>query len=415
MAARKLSPRIYAKTKASTEAGMHIVNLIMDKLRGHKTIQCYAIEEHVQSEFERQLWPSMMKWMEAVLESMKLGFVTEGLSYLITAMVIVGGAALVMGEDLTAGTLVAFMGYQGTLIGMIQTMTNVYGQFMSASSAFDQLFTVLDTQSTLRERPGAVMPAEVRGAFEFRGVTFAYDHQPVIHGLNLALPAGRTVALVGRSGSGKTTLANLLVRFYDPQQGAILLDGHDIRDLPPRAYRSLFGVVLQDPYLFDTTIRENLLYVRQNATEEELIDALRRAQAWSFVEGFAGGLDHRVGEGGGQLSGGQRQRLAIARCLLTRSRIVLLDEATSALDAESEMLVQQGLRSLAHDRTMVVIAHRLSTIRNADLVVVLEQGRLAEQGTFDDLLARGGLFAHLHRIATSSSTHRLKIEEAGFA
>ena len=181
-----------------------------------------------------------------------------------------------------------------------------------------------------------------------------------------------------------------------------------------RDYRALFGVVLQDPFLFDTTIEANLRLVRPEASEDELVTVLRSAGAWEFVERLPGRLGHRVGEGGNQISGGQRQRLALARCLLTRSRFVILDEATSALDPESESIVQQGVEALCRDRTVIVIAHRLSTIRRADRIVVLEQGRVAEQGTYDGLLTQGGTFARLHAIATSTSTHRLKIEEAGF-
>lgn len=417
MAARALSGRIYERTRAANEAGMEIVNAIMDKLRGHKTIQAFALEERAQEEFQQQLRPAMAKWMASVLEGMKLGFVTEGLGYLITAAVVVAGAWYVMREaaQFPLGTLVAFMGYQGTLIGMISAMTTVYGQMMSARTAFDQLFSVLDTPSSVVERPGAAMPAEWRPRVELRAVSFAYAQTPVLHELTLSIPEGRTVALVGRSGSGKSTLASLLLRFYDPSAGVILLDGHDIRALPLREYRAQFGVVLQDPFLFDTTIEANLRAVRPEAGEAELRDVLRRAGAWEFVEGLPGRLQYRVGEGGGLLSGGQRQRLALARCLLARSRIVILDEATSALDAETEQIVQQGVEALCRGRTVIVIAHRLSTIRRADNIVVLDQGRVVEQGTFEGLLERDGHFARLHAIATSTSSQERKFAEAGFA
>ena len=417
VAARTLAHRIYAKTRVSTEAGMQIVNVIMDKLRGHKTIQSFALEDRVQEEFTRQLRPAMDKWLASVLESMKLGFVTEGLGYLITAGVVVGGAGLVMRDAgrFPLGTLVAFMGYQGTLIGMISAMTSVYGQMMSTRAAFDQLFTVLDTDSTIAEKPGAILPANLQPRLEFRDVTFAYGDSPVVRNVNLLIPARQTIALVGRSGSGKSTLANLLLRFYDPDSGQILVDGHDVRELPLREYRALFGVVLQDPFLFDTTIEANLRAIRPDVSEVELIRLLDQAGAWEFIEKFPDKLRHRVGEGGNQLSGGQRQRLAIARCLLTRSQLVILDEATSALDPESEQIVQRGLNVLAQDRTVVIIAHRLSTIKHANQIVVMEQGRVVEQGKFDELLASGGQFARLYAIATSTSTQRLKIEEAGFA
>lgn len=417
VAARALSGRIYAKTRDANEAGMNIVNVIMDKLRGHKTIQAFALEDRVQEEFKRQLWPAMQKWMASVLESMKLGFVTEGLGYLITATVIVAGAWFVMRDpnQFPLGTLVAFMGYQGTLIGMISAMTNIYGQTMSARTAFDQLYSVMDTHSTVPECKGAVMPAGLQPRLEFRDVSFAYAERLVLRNVNLEIPVGKTIALVGRSGCGKSTLANLMLRFHDPSQGAILLDGHDIRELPLHDYRALFGVVLQDPFLFDTTIEANLRAVRPDVSESELIHILQRAGAWEFIELFPDKLQHRVGEGGNQLSGGQRQRLALARCLLTQSQLVILDEATSALDVESERFVQQGLDALCQGRTVIVIAHRLSTIRHADEIVVLDQGRVMEQGTFDGLLASGGHFAKLYAIATSTSTQRLKVEEAGFA
>ncbi len=416
---RKLSRRIYQKTRAANEAGMHIVELILDKLRGMKTVQASAMEATVQTEFEVQLWPTMQKWMEAVLESMKLGFVTEGLSYAITATVIVGGAMLVIREagQVSVGVLVAFMGYQGTLIGMMQSLTNMAGQFMAAKSAFDQLYTILDMPKAPPDKPGARLPHPLKGRLEFSGVTFAYEagKPPVLRDVTIAAEPGQTVALVGRSGSGKTTLLNLLLRFYDPDSGSIRLDGHDIRDMPLMAYRSLFGVVLQDPYLFNTSIAANLRYGRPEATDQDIVDCLKRSSAWPFVEQFPDTVQHRVGEGGSQISGGQRQRLAIARCMLMNRRFVLLDEATSALDPESELDVQRGLRELFKGRTSFIIAHRLGTIRHADKILVMDDGRLAEEGTFDQLLAAGGLFARLHRIATSGTLREDRLEEAGFA
>jgi len=415
-AARALSGRIYARNRESNEAGMNIVNMIMDKLRGLKTIQSFALEDRAQDEFHRQLRPAMNKWMASVLESMRLGFITEGLGYLISATVIVGGAALVIRSEgrFPLGTLVAFIGYQGTLIGMISAVTNVYGQTMSARSAFDQLFSVLDTHSTVPEQQGAVMPPDILPRVEFRDVTFAYTQTPVLRNVTLSIPEGKTTALVGRSGSGKSTVANLMLRFYDVSKGRILLDGHDIRTLPIRKYRAMFGVVLQDPFLFDTTIEDNLRAVNPDIGEPELVEILKQAGAWEFIETFPERLKYRVGEGGSMLSGGQRQRLALARCLLTRSRLVILDEATSALDVESERIVQQGVDAICRERTVVVIAHRLSTIRHADNIVVMDQGQVVEQGTYDGLLASGGHFARLHAIATSTSSQRIKLEEAGF-
>ena len=415
-AARRLSPRIYQRNQASAQAGMRVTEIIMDKLHGQKTIQAHAMEDRVQDEFEQQIWDAQRKWLAGVMESMKLGFVTEGIGYLLTAIIVFGGAVIVMYFHQPLGVLVAFVGYQGTLIGIIQSLTNVYGQFTAARVAFDQLFTVLDTHSEVEDAPDAAMPPEVQGGIEFEHVDFGYrPDQVVLHDLSFSLPAGRTVALVGRSGCGKTTVTNLIMRFYDPLKGSIKLDGHDLRTLPLHDYRSLFGVVLQDPYLFDTTIYENLHCANPQATEEEMRDALERARAWEFVRDLPGLWLGRVGEGGTRLSGGQRQRLAIARCLLLPSRIVILDEATSALDAESEAMIQQSFESLSRNKTVLIIAHRLNTLKRADSIVVMDRGRVVEQGSYDELLARRGLFYELNEIATAGMVREARMAEAGFA
>ncbi len=404
VAARTLSKRIYRKTQAANVAGMHVTEIIMDNLRGQKTIQAHAMEDKVQDEFERQLWPAMMKWLEGVLESMKLGFITEGLGYMITAVVVVGGAYAVMHLNQPLGVLVAFLGYQGTLVGMIQGLTNAYGQFASANAAFDQLFSVLDTNSSVVEKPGAKMPEKIEGSLEFRNVSFGYnENKSVLNDLSFTIPAGKTVALVGRSGCGKTTVSSLFLRFFDPVSGSIMLDGNDIRELPVRQYRSLWGVVLQDPYLFDTSIAANMRYARPDATDYEIIENLKLARAWEFVEEFPDTINHRVGEAGGQLSGGQRQRLAIARCMMLKSRLVILDEATSALDPESEAIVQEGCNSLFTDKTVIIIAHRISTLKRADMIIVMDKGTLVESGSYNELLSKDGLFKYLHDIANTGS------------
>ena len=261
------------------------------------------------------------------------------------------------------------------------------------------------------------MPDTEPETLEFRNVSFGYiAEKKVLKDVSFELHRNETVALVGRSGCGKTTITNMLMRFYDPSSGAILLDGKDIRELPLREYRMLFGVVLQDPYLFDMTIFDNLRLVNDSATEEEMIDALRRAQAWEFVKDLPGQLHFRVGEGGSRLSGGQRQRLAIARCLLLPSRFVILDEATSALDPESEALIQQSFDALSRDRTVLVIAHRLNTLRNADRILVMDGGSVVESGTYEELVSReGGLFRRLNEIAVAGLHREERLAEAGFA
>jgi ABC-type multidrug transport system fused ATPase/permease subunit len=415
VASRLLSPLLYAKHLAFMSEANRIAQYIVDKLRGTKTIQSLAMEGRVQDEFEARVWPMQLKSLEAQFAGMKLHFVTEGLGYLITACIAVTGAWVVMADRLEVGTLVAFMGYQGMLIGFVGQIVNVYGQFMSARAGFDQLFTVLRTQATVAQRPEASLPRPLRGELAFGDVTFAYDSRPVIRELTVTIPPGQTVALVGRSGGGKTTFINLLLRFYDPASGRLMLDGQDVRQLPLRPYRALFGVVLQDPYLFDDTIERNLRYAAPLASDEELWEALDKAQAADFVRAFPMGIQHRCGESGASLSGGQKQRLAIARCMLMQPRFLIFDEATSALDNETEHHVQKAMDSLFAGRTAFIIAHRLSTIRRADRVLVLDDGRLVEDGTYQQLIARGGIFARLHAIATGGAETGTKLDHAGFA
>jgi ABC-type multidrug transport system fused ATPase/permease subunit len=402
--ARIASPRIYRRTRIRDEAQNRITEFIVDRLRGTKTIQALAMETRVQEDFEERLWSTQMKSLAVAKETFKLNISTEGCGYVVTSAIMVVGAYSLFHWDLSLGDLVAFMGYQSTFITIVSTLANIYGDMSSTRAGLDQLFTVMDTSSNTPEKPGAVMPAAVRGDITFRDVTFGYEPgAPVLKRLNVKVPAGQTLALVGASGGGKTTVTNLLLRFYDPDAGQVLLDGMDVRDLPLRPYRALYGVVLQDPYLFNESIRTNLRYASPEATDDEMIEALRHAQAWDFVRQFPGGLDQVVGEGGGSLSGGQRQRLAIARCLLLQTRFIILDEPTSALDVESEHLIQQALDKLFENRTVFIIAHRLSTIRRADRILVLGESGILQDGTYETLAAADGPFRRLHILSTGGT------------
>ena len=415
LVSRRLSPRIYQRTLDATDAHNDIHSFILDKLRGTRTIQAYALEDRVEADFLARIEPVKTKWLGAQREIRRLNFLTEGLSLFITSVVYVMGAWQALDQGLALGSLVAFIGYQGQFIGFVSSLANMQGNLSIARAGFDQFYTVMDVESSVKEKPDAVMPADVKGGLSFDHVTFAYEDQPVLHDVSFAVPPGQTVALVGRSGAGKSTVANLLLRFYDPNAGAVRLDGVDIRELPVRPYRTSFGVVLQETFLFDDTVANNLRCARPQASDAELLAALAQAQARDFVVSSPAGLQTPVGEGGSRFSGGQRQRLAIARCMLCQPRFLILDEATSALDPEAEQLVQQALTELFHGRSAFIIAHRLSTIRRADRILVLDNGRLVEDGTFDGLLARQGLFARLHAIATSTSRVNVKLEEAGFA
>ena len=398
--ARFSSPRIYKRTRINQEAQNRITEFIVDRIRGTKTIQAFAMEDRVQDDFEDRLWSAQMKSLQAAKEAFKLSITTEGCGYIVTSAIMVVGAYSIFNWNMSMGDLVAFIAYQATFTAIVSTLANISGDISSTRAGLDQLFTVLGTFSDTPDKPGAKMPEKVIGDIEFRNVTFGYDSQkPVIQKINLVVPAGQTVALVGASGGGKTTMINMLLRFYDPDNGQLLLDGTDIRQLPLRPYRSLYGVVLQDPYLFNESIRTNMQYANPSATEDDIIRALQYANAWEFVRQFSDGIDHSVGESGSSLSGGQRQRLAIARCLLVNTKFIILDEPTSALDVESEYAIQQAFDKLFENRTVFIIAHRFSTIRRANRILVLGDGKILQDGKYEELAQQDGLFRRLHLLS----------------
>ena len=405
--ARFSSPRIYKRTRINQEAQNRITEFIVDRIRGTKTIQAFAMEDRVQDDFEDRLWSTQMKSLQVAKEAFKLSITTEGCGYIVTSAIMVVGAYSIFNWNMSMGDLVAFIAYQATFTAIVSTLANVYGDISGTRAGLDQLFTVLGTFSDTPEKPGAKMPGKITGDIEFRDVAFGYDpKKPVIQKINLTVPAGQTIALVGASGGGKTTIINMLLRFYDPDNGQLLLDGTDIRQLPLRPYRSLYGVVLQDPYLFNESIRINMQYANPSATEDDIIRALQNANAWEFVRQFSDGLDHPVGESGSSLSGGQRQRLAIARCLLVDTKFIILDEPTSALDVESEYAIQQAFDKLFENRTVFIIAHRFSTIRRANRILVLGDGKILQDGKYEELAQQDGLFRRLHLLSTGDTSEQ---------
>jgi ATP-binding cassette, subfamily B, beta-glucan exporter len=296
------------------------------------------------------------------------------------------------------GDIVTFMGYATLLIGKLEAAVGFMNSLFMQAPKLDQFFEVLDTTPHVRDRPNAFDAGVLNGEVAFEEVSFSYDDKrAAIRDLTFTAPSGKIIALVGATGSGKSTTLGLLHRAFDPQSGRILIDGRDIRDFTLQSLRRNIAVVFQEPMLFARTIRENLEVGRADATEAEMMDALERAQALEFIGRQASGLDTVIGERGRSLSGGERQRLSIARALLKNPPILILDEATSALDATTERKLQLALEEVMKNRTTFVIAHRLATIRNADLILVLDQGRIVERGTFDDLVRKDGRFAELAR------------------
>jgi subfamily B ATP-binding cassette protein MsbA len=314
------------------------------------------------------------------------------------ALVLGIGAYMVVQGSMTLGTLVAFMAYIVSFYDPMRRLTEVDNTFQQAIAAADRIFELLDEQADIQDAPGAVSLEHVTGEVVFEDVHFRYGSgEEVLHDVDFRMAPGEVVALVGPSGAGKTSIANLVCRFYDPTHGRLTLDGHNLRDLQVRSLRQHVAVVLQDTFLFNMSVRENLLYGKPNATEEELFAAAKAAYAHDFITEMPQGYDTEIGERGVKLSGGQRQRIALARAILADPRILILDEATSSVDAEAEYLIQQALDEVMRGRTALVIAHRLSTIRNADKIVALDGGRIREIGRHSELLQRGGLYSQLYQ------------------
>jgi ABC-type multidrug transport system fused ATPase/permease subunit len=331
-----------------------------------------------------------------VLNGLYFPFV-DFLSSVASAIVLGYGGYLVFDGSMTIGTLFAFIGYLSNFFDPVQQLSQLYNTFLAATAALDKIIDVMDEEPEVRDRPGARELPPIEGHVRFEDVVFGYGSGPeVLHGIDLDVPAGTTVALVGHTGAGKSTIAKLLARFYDPRDGAITIDGHDLRAVTQRSLRRQLGIVPQEGFLFAGSVRENILFGRPGATPEEVAAAARAVGAHEFILELEDGYDTDVAERGSRLSLGQRQLVAFARALLADPRILVLDEATSSVDIGTERRIDAALRTLLAGRTAFIIAHRLSTIRNADLIVVLEDGRVVEGGTHDELVALGGRYRALY-------------------
>ena len=316
-----------------------------------------------------------------------------------TAFVLWRGASLVLANAMTAGSLIVFLAYLSKFFKPVQDLAKMSGTIAQAAVGVERVRGILDIDMSIPEKADARVPGRLQGAIEFDRVAFAYDAvHPVLKGVSFFIAAGQFVGIVGMTGSGKSTVASLIPRFYDPSGGRILIDGVDIRDYKLQDMRDQIGFVLQDTVLFRGTVRSNIAYGRPGASEREIVEAARLANAHDFISRMPEGYETQVGERGLTLSGGERQRIGIARTVIRKSPILILDEPTASLDSESERIVVEALERMMKGRTVITIAHRLGTIRDADKIVVLKDGRVAEQGSHDELLALRGDYAELHRV-----------------
>lgn len=372
-----------------------MVSLLDESLGAIKTIKGYNATDYVREKF-RHGNTEYSDIQRVIARRQQLASpMSEFLGVSSLAFILIYGASLILGGEITTAEFITYLGIFSQVVRPARAITDAIGNINQGIAAGERILALVDIRPEIKDKPDAVQLNSFQQGIEFKDVRFSYEEREVLHGISFNIPKGRTVALVGASGGGKSTISDLIPRFYDPNSGRIEIDGRDIRDYTTASIRSFMGIVAQETILFNDTIENNIRMGNQQATREEIEEAVKVANAYDFIKDLPDGLDTNIGDRGTKLSGGQRQRISIARAVLRNPEILILDEATSALDTESERLVQDSLARLLEGRTSLVIAHRLSTIQNADCIYVVDEGCIKESGTHEQLLAKGGIYAKL--------------------
>lgn len=381
--------------RVQKEQGMFL-SIIEETLGGLKVIKGFNSEHTFLNKFKESTY-RFYTFSNTLLNRQNLASPTSeflGIS-VIAILLWYGGRMVLIDDSLDGSSFIAYMGLAYNILTPAKAISKASYSVRKGNAAAERVLEILNTNSPLADIPNALEKNTFDNEISVNNISFKYEDEYVLKDFSLTIPKGKSIALVGQSGSGKSTIANLVTRFYDVNKGTISIDGQDIKQLKKQSLRQLLGIVTQDSILFNDTIKNNILIGKADATDAEIIDALKVANAWEFVKDLEKGIDTNIGDAGGKLSGGQKQRLSIARAVLKNPPIMILDEATSALDTESERLVQDALENMMRNRTSIVIAHRLSTIQNADQIVVMQKGQIVEQGTHSELLNKNGTYKKL--------------------